>query len=228
MLKFKNKSNDGSNNLDSSKRLLGQINSRWPKRHKSENELVDKRVSKELTISKNLNGSYNDSEWLANQLIAYCKNKNPGSTRISIIQSGDEISSGNHTLYFWKARNWKENIGDNIKIIFNSRGDSDFMQYDIPILVNGESEIWSGEKPFFDRIVSSMYKGSADRSVWNLACRLKELGFIEESVLPEGRQKYPKNAIRNLQDYMGIERTEYNEQLHRLIWGEFRLSIDTP
>ena len=228
MLKFRNKNGDSSGNLDSSKKLLNQIDSRWSKRIKSDNELVDKKVSKEITISKDLNGSYNDAQWLSNQLLAYCKNKNAGSVRISIIQDGNEIASGNHTLYFWKFRNWKEDIGNNIRIVFNTRGESDSMQYNIPILVNGESGIWSGEKPFFDRIVSAIYAGSADRSVWNLACRLKELGFIEEAVLPEGRQKYPKNAVRNLQDYMGIDRTEYNEQLHRLIWGEFSLSIDTP
>jgi hypothetical protein len=228
MLKFINKKNENDKAIDSSQRLLFQINSRWTKRIKSDAELVDNRVSKDLTISKDLNGCYNDSGWLFNQLVAYCKNKRPGSVRISVIQNGDEIVSGNHTLYFWQPRNWKEDIGNNIKVTFNTRGESDSMQYDIPILVNGEPDIWSGEKPFFDRIMLAINTGSADRSVWNLACRLKELGFIEESVLPEGRQKYPKNAIRNLQDYMGIDRTEYNEQLHRLIWGEFRLSIDTP
>lgn len=228
MLKFINKKNESEKALDSSQKLLFQIDSRWTKRIKSEVELVDNRVSKDLTISKDLNGSYNDPDWLFNQLIAYCKNKKSGSIRISVIQNGDEIASRNHMLYFWQPRNWKEDIGNNIRITFNTRGESDSMQYDIPILVNGEPGIWNGEKPFFDRIVSAISTGSADRSVWNLACRLKELGFIEEAVLPEGRQKYPKNAIRNLQDYMGIDRTEYNEKLHRLIWGEFRLSIDTP
>jgi hypothetical protein len=228
MLKFKNKKDDIGNKIDSCQRLLFQINSRWSNRVESENELVDKKIYKELTIDKNLNGSFNDAEWLSDQLLAYCKNKKPGSERISIIQNGNEIASGNHTLYFWKLRNWKEDIGNNIKITFGVRGYSDLMQYDIPILVNGESGVWNGEKPFFDRIVAAFYTNSADRNVWNLACRLKELGFIEEAVLPEGRQKYPKNGIRNLQDYMGINRTEYNEQLHRLIWGEFSLSIDTP
>jgi hypothetical protein len=228
MLKFTNKNKEGENVIDSSQRLLFQIDSRWTKRIKSEEELIDNRVSKDLTISKDLNGSYNDSDWLFNQLIAYCKNKRSGSIRISVIQNSDEIASGNHTLYFWQPRNWKEDVGNNIRVTFNTRGESDSMQYDIPILVNGEPGIWNGEKPFFDRVMSAINTGSADKSVWNLACRLKELGFIEESVLPEGRQKYPKNAIRNLQDYMGIDRTEYNEKLHRLIWGEFRLSIDTP
>lgn len=214
--------------MNSSERLLLQINSRWSDRNKSDNELVDHKTSKDLTISKKLNGSYSDAEWLFSQLVAYCKNKKAGSVRISVIQNGREIASGSHTLYFWKVRDWKEDIGDNIRITFNTRGDSDSMQYDIPILVNGESGIWNGEKPFYDRIVTAINTGSADKNVWNLACRLKELGFIEESVLPEGRQKYPKNAIRNLQDFMGIERTDYTEQLHRLIWGEFTLSLDTP
>ena len=228
MLKFKNKKDDGNNKVDSSQRLLSQINSRWSNRVKSENELVDNKTYKELSIDKNLNGSFNDAQWLSHQLLAYCKNKRPGSTRISIIQDGNEIASGNHTLYFWKFRNWKEDIGNNIKVTFGPRDAAESMQYDIPILVNGETGIWNGEKPFYDRIIAAIYTNSADRSVWNLACRLKELGFIEEAVLPEGRQKYPKNGIRNLQDYMGIDRTEYNEQLHRLIWEEFSLSIDTP
>jgi hypothetical protein len=228
MLKFRNKKDGEDKSLDSSERLLSQINSRWSGRIKLENELVDHKISKQLTIEKNLNGSYNDANWLVNQLLAYCKNRRSGSVRISIIQDGNEIASGNHPLYFWKLRNWKEDIGNKISITFGTRGDSDSMQYDVPILVNGESGIWNGEKPFYDRIIAAINTGTADRSVWNLTCRLKELGFIEETVLPEGRQKYPKNAIRNLQDYMGIDRTEYNEVLHRLIWGEFALSLDTP
>jgi hypothetical protein len=222
------KKTENSEFTPSVQKLLNQLNSRWPKRNQSNPEVTNKQESRQSLVSKNLAGRQDDANWFANQLVAYCKNKKPGSIRVSIIQNEEEIASGNHTLYYWTWRNWSENIGDNIKITFATQGEDDSMEYDIPILVNGESDIWSGEKPFFDRIVNSIYSGSADRSVWNLACRLKELGFIEEPVLPEGRQKYPKVGIRNLQNYMGLVRTEYNEELHRNIWGEFRLSINTP
>ena len=212
----------------SAQKLIDQINARWTKREKADQQINKKQDAREITISKNLGGASNDSSWLANQLIAYCKGKKAGSIRISVIHNGDEIASGNHTLYFWSWRNWKEDIGNNIKVVFNSHGENDPLQYEIPILINGKSGIWNGEIPFYDDILRAINTTSADKSVWNLACRLKELGFIEEAVLPEGRQKYPKNAIRQLQDYMGLDRTEYNEKLHRMIWGEFRLSIDTP
>lgn len=228
MMGFKDKKDNAPTIIPAAQKLIDQIDSRWIKREKTNQEITTKQDTREIIISKNLDGSLRDASWLADQLLAYCKARKPGSVRLSIIQSGDEIASGNHTLYLWTWRNWKEDIGNNIKIVFNNQGESDLLEYDIPILVNGDSGIWSGEIPFYDRIVSAVYAGSADRSVWNLACRLKELGFIEESVLPEGRQKYPKNAIRKLQDYMGIDRSEYNEKLHRMIWGEFRLSIDTP
>ena len=228
MLGFKDKKDDGTTLVLAAQKLIDQINIRWANREKSDQEIITKQDAREIIVSKNLGGSSGDSLWLANQLLAYCKGKKAGSVRISIIHNGNEVASGNHALYFWTWRNWKEDVGNNIKVIFNSHGETDSLQYDIPILVNGHSGVWSGEIPFYDRILGAVNTGSADRSVWNLACRLKELGFIEESVLPEGRQKYPKNAIRQLQDYMGLDRTEYNEKLHRMIWGEFRLSIDTP
>lgn len=212
----------------SAQKLLDQINSRWTKRENTDQQISTKQGTREIIISKNLEGSSNDSLWLANQLIAYCKGKKAGSVRISVIYNGDEVASGNHTLYFWSWRNWKEDVGNNIKVVFSSHGENDPLPYEIPIIINGQSGVWNGEIPFYDDILRSINTSSADKSVWNLACRLKELGFIEEAVLPEGRQKYPKNAIRQLQDYMGLDRTEYNEKLHRMIWGEFRLSIDTP
>lgn len=221
MLGFKDK-NSTQEFPQGPQQLIKQINYRWPSRHSADNESQDKSI----LISKNLNGSFDDAEWLANQLAAYCKNKNAGSIRISSIQNADEIASGNHAMFFWTWRNYTENIGDNIKIVFSSQGENDPMNYNVPILVNGQPNIWNKEKPFYDRIRNSIQTNSADRSVWNLACRLKELGFIEEAVLPEGRQKYPKNAIRMLQDYMGLDRTEYNEKLHRFIWKEFRISTD--
>lgn len=202
--------------------LLKQINYRWSSRQTNDNELCNR----QLVINKILNGSFDDAEWLANQLAAYCKNKNAGSIRILSIQNADEIASGEYPMFFWTWRNYTEDIGNNIKIVFSPQGENDPMNYNIPILVNGQPNIWNKEKPFYDRIRNAIQTNSADRSVWNLACRLKELGFIEEAVLPEGRQKYPKNAIRMLQDYMGLDRTEYNEQIHRFIWKEFRISTD--
>lgn len=228
MLGFKDKKEDGLSLVPAAQKLIDQINNRWASREKSDQEIITKQDSREITISKNLEGSSGDSLWLANQLLSYCKGKKAGSIRVSVIHNGNEVASGNHPLIFWTWRNWREDVGNNIKVIFNSQGESDSLEYDIPILVNGQSGVWNGEIPFYDRILTAVNTGSADRSVWNLACRLKELGFIEEAVLPEGRQKYPKNAIRQLQDYMGLDRTEYNEKLHRMIWGEFRLSIDTP
>lgn len=208
----------------SSEQLLNQINYRWPFREIVEEE----NDGKQIIISKNLNGSLDDAEWFAKQIVAYCKNKTAGAIRIHSIQNENEIASGNHAMFFWTWRTYKENINNNVKIIFSTIGSNDPMDYYIPILINGRSGIWNKEKPFYDTLRNSIQTNSADKNVWNLACKLKELGFIEESVLPEGRQKYPKNGIRMLQDYMGLDRTEYNEQLHRLIWNEFRISIDYP
>ena len=225
MLSFKKTEDSGL--VPSAQKLNDQINSRWTKREQGQISIATKQESREIIINKNLNGSLRDDIWLTDQLIAYCKNKKPGSVRISIIQDSDRVASGNHTSYWWTLRNWTEDILDNIKITFAFQTEHDPMSYDIPIL-NADSDIWSGEVPFFDRIINSINTSSADRSVWNLSCRLKELGFVEEAVLPEGRQKYPKVGIRNLQDYMGLQRTEYNEELHRKIWGEFRISDNTP
>lgn len=202
--------------------LLKQINYRWSSREIMDNELQQR----QLVISKNLNGSKGDSDWLAKQLAAYCKNKKPGFVRLYSIENEDQFSSGQHAMFFWTWRDCDNDLNNNIKIIFSTHGENDSMDYWVPILINGQPDIWSKEVPFYDTLRTSIQTNATDRNVWNLACKLKELGFIEESVLPEGRQRYPKNAIRLMQDYFGLDRTEYNENLHRFIWGEFKISID--
>lgn len=214
--------------VPSAKKLLDQIDARWGNREKTDLSINDKRDTRRIVVPHALGGSDGDADWLSGQIAAYCKNKKAGSVRVSTIFSTNEVASGTHPGFFWKWRTWNADIGEEIHILFSSHGEKDAMEYDIPILVNGESGIWNEETPFYDRLINAIERNDADRSVWNLACRLKELGFIESSVLPEGKQTYPKNAIRMLQDYMGLERTPYNEDLHWKIWGELRLSYLEP
>jgi hypothetical protein len=113
-------------------------------------------------------------------------------------------------------------------ISFTTQGQTDATPFNIPILVNGKGDVWDGHVPFFDILQDAIKAGAANRATWRLACRLKELGFYEGNVQPEGKQAYPKNAVRAMQDYMGWERRDYDQKTHRAIWKELRISNNEP
>jgi hypothetical protein len=97
------------------------------------------------------------------------------------------------------------------------------MKFDIPILMSKGGQ-WDGVVPFFDILLDASVSGSTSKATWRLACRLSELGFFEGAVQPEGKQAFPSKAIKNMQDYMGWDRTTYNAKIHKTIWKELTLS----
>jgi len=218
--------------------LRNQINRRWPKRDKRSDGAVGDlshlaRVSDHnpdsqgwvhaIDIDEDFRGSKRDNVWFADQLIAYARTKRAGSDRLKYVVYENEIASGSYARHFWTWRGDHYGHEHHIHVSFTSKGENDGMKFDIPILSNGEVEVWDGQVPFFDVLEDSIRSGAANKATWRLACRLKELGFYSGSVQPEGMQKYPKNAIRAMQDYMGWQRREYDEKTHRAIWKELTL-----
>jgi hypothetical protein len=223
--------------------MRDQINRRWPNRDKrsdgvlgdaahaarqSDHNPDSRGYVHALDIDEDLRGSKDDNVWLADQIIANARMRRSGSNRLKYVVYEDKIASGTHANHFWTWRG--DNYGHTIHmhISFTTQGETDATPFGIPILTNGEGGVWDGKAPFFDILQDAIKAGVANKATWRLACRLKELGFYEGSVAPEGRQAYPKNAIRAMQDYMGWERREYDQKTHRAIWKELKISNNEP
>ena len=219
--------------------LFDQINKRWPNRDKrtdgikgdsdhsqrpSDHNPDSKGAVHAMDIDKDLRGSKNDVRWFADQLIAYPRMKRSGYQRLKNIVFEDRVASGTYANHFWTWRDGDYGHYDHIHVSFSTYGEKDGIQFQVPMLVNGVGGVWDGNAPFFDILMNAIANNSANKATWRLACRLKELGFYDGNVQPEGKQLYPKNAIRNMQDYMGWERRNYDEKVHRAIWKELRIS----
>lgn len=223
--------------------MRDQINKRWPNRDKRSDGILgdaahsarqsdhnpdSKGLVHALDIDEDLRGSKNDNIWLADQIIAYARMRRSGSNRLKYVVYENEIASGTYANHFWTWRG--DNYGHEIHmhISFTTQGESDATPFDIPILSDGQGDVWDGHVPFFDILQDAIALGAANKATWRLACRLKELGFYDGQVQPEGKQAYPKNAIRKMQDYMGWERRDYDQKTHRAIWKELKVSNNEP
>lgn len=218
--------------------MTSQVNKRWPNRDKRSDGVLgdashqarpsDHNPSSNgfvhaQDIDKDFRGSKNDSRWFADQLIAYARLKKPGSVRLKNVVFENQVASGTYADHYWTWRDGDYGHLSHIHISYSTQGEKDDMKFDIPIL-NGVDGVWDGNVPFYDVLASAAKSGSSNKATWRLACRLKELGFYEGTVQPEGKQAYPKNAIRAMQDYMGWKRREYDVTTHKAIWKELRLS----
>lgn len=223
--------------------MRDQINNRWPDRDKRSDGIKgdDAHAARQsdhnpdsrgyvhaLDIDEDLRGSKNDNIWLADQIIAYARMKRAGSARLKYVVYENEIASGTYPDHFWTWRG--DNYGHTIHmhISFTTKGEEDKSLFEIPILVDGQRGVWDGHAPFFDVLQDAIKANAANKATWRLACRLKELGFYVGNVQPEGKQGYPKNAVRAMQDYMGWQRRDYDQKTHKAIWKELRLSKEAP
>jgi len=218
--------------------LRNQINKRWPKRDKGSDGAVgdlshqarqsDHNPDSQgwvhaIDVDEDFRGSKNDNRWFADQLVAYARMKRAGSSRLKYVVYENELASATYARHYWTWRGDHYGHEHHIHISFTTQGQKDGMEFDIPILTEGQIGVWDGNVPFFDVLENSIESGAANKATWRLACRLKELGFYAGSVQPEGIQKYPKNAVRAMQDYMGWTRRDYDEKTHRAIWKELTL-----
>lgn len=219
--------------------LKNQIDKRWSQRDKRTDGIIgdadhaartsdhnpdSKGAVHALDIDKDFRGSKYDVDWFADQLIAYARTKKPGSQRLKNVVFEDRVASGTYPAHYWTWRNGDYGHSDHIHVSFTTAGENDGMSFDIPILVNGEGGVWDGAVPFYDILMNAMRSGAANTATWRLACRLKELGFLEGSIQPDGKQIFPTKAIKNMQDYMGWSRDPYNEKIHKTIWKQLKIS----
>lgn len=219
--------------------LRNQVNARWPKRdkrsdgalgnqehqqRKSDHNPDSKGIVHAIDIDEDLRGSKNDNRWFADQLVAYARMNRAGSSRLKNVVYENQVASGTYANHYWVFRGDHYGHTEHMHVSFTTKHEDDATKFNIPILVDGRNDVWDGKVPFFDVLEDSIKAGSANKATWRLACRLKELGFYSGEVAPEGKQAYPKNAIRAMQDYMGWERREYDQKTHRAIWKELTLS----
>lgn len=178
-----------------------------------------------LDVDEDLKGSKNDNVWLADQIIANARLRRSGSVRLKNVVYENRVASGTYPNHFWTWRN-DPSLGHehHMHISFSTQGQEDGMEFTIPILTDGVGNVWDGVVPFYDVLENAVHSETANKATWRLACRMKELGFYDGTVQPEGKQAYPKNAIRAMQDYMGWERRTYDQKVHKTIWKEITLS----
>jgi hypothetical protein len=222
--------------------LKSQVDKRWPTRdhasdgikgdsdhttRESDHNPDSKGLVHAIDFDEDLRGSKNDNRWLADQLIAYARMRRAGSTRFKNIVYENQVASGTYANHYWTWRNGSYGHEHHIHISFTTQGENDGMTFEVPIL-NGQGGVWDGAVPFYDVLTDAIKLGAPNKATWRLACRLKELGFYSGTVQPDGKQAYPKNAIRAMQDYMGWERRDYDEKTHRAIWKELTLSNPAP
>jgi hypothetical protein len=217
------------------KTLVGQVNKRWPKRdHASDGSIGDSahaaRVSDHnpdprteivhaTDIDKDFKGSPNDTEWFADQLIAYARTKKPGSDRLKNIVWWDQVASGTYHDTFWVFRGSGYGHMEHIHVSYTTEADKDGSEFDLPIL-SAQGGIWDKTVPYYDVLHRSMLSGEKNKATWRLACRLAELGFYEGTVLPEGEQGFPVKAVENMQEWMGWKIQPYSIKTHKSIWRE--------
>ena len=223
--------------------MRNQINKRWPDRDKRSDGVVGDLAHQArpsdhnpdsrgyvhaVDIDEDLRGSKNDNIWLADQIIAYARMRRSGSSRLKYVVYEDKIASGTYANHFWTWRGDSYGHKIHMHVSFTKQGQEDTTEFGIPILTEGKGGSWDGKVPFFDILQDAIKVGASNKATWRLACRLKELGFYQGSVAPEGQQPYPKNAIRAMQDYMGWERREYDKKTHKTIWKQLKISNPEP
>lgn len=215
--------------------LRDQINKRWGNRDKRSDGWIGDSAHQArksdhnpdsqgwvhaIDVDEDLRGSNMDMEWLARQLMAYARNKRGGSARLKYLVYEDRISSGTYSRRFWVWRHGNWGHQQHMHVSFTTQGETDGSKWDIPILMDGQEDVWDGKIPFFDVLEDAIRSGTKNKATWRLACRLKELGFYSGTVQPLYEQGYPKNAVRAMQDWMGWERREYDAKVHKTIFGK--------
>lgn len=220
--------------------LRNQINKRWPHRDKASDGWIgdpahqarvsdhnpdSKGVVHAIDIDEDLRGSDNDNIWLADQLIAYARTKQPGWVRLKYVVYENMIASGTYASQNWVWRNGDYGHDIHMHVSFTTIGESDPSEFQLPILTEGKRGLWDGYVPFFDILQDAEKSGAKNKATWRLACRLAELGFFEGTPAPEGQQAFPSRAIKNMQRYMAWEPTDYySAKNHKAIFKELRTS----
>lgn len=215
--------------------LRNQINKRWPNRDKrsdgwigdadhqsrvSDHNPDSKGLVHAIDIDEDLKGSKNDNVWLADQLIAYAREKRPGWVRLKYVVYENRIASGTYASQNWTWRNGDYGHDIHMHISFTTLGETDPSEFDLPIL-NAKGGLWDGVVPYYDMLKDAEKSGAATKATWRLACRLAELGFFEGTPAPQGKQAFPSKAVKNMQRYMGWEVTDkYEPRTHKAIFKE--------
>jgi hypothetical protein len=223
--------------------LRSQVNKRWVNRDKASDGWIGDsdhaaRISDHnpdgrgyvhaIDIDEDFRGSENDTRWFADQLIAYARMKQPAWARLKYVVYEQQIASGTYASQNWVWRDGDYGHTEHIHVSFTRIGETDPSEFQIPILY-GKAGLWDQVDPYYDILADAESSGEKNRATHRLACRLAELGFYEGKPLPEGKQGFPTNAIKKMQDYMGWERTDsYMPRTHRAIFKKLKLSYTEP
>lgn len=162
-------------------------------------------------------GVKGDNRKLADQLVAYARDRRKGSERLKYVVYEDKVASGTYDTTYWIFRGSGYGHTHHIHVSFTSAAETDGKEFDLPILYNGK---WDGHVPSLALILKSQKDDSVKSlASYRLACRLKDLGCYQGEVLPQGEQGYPRNAVRAFQNTVGTDPTgNYGLSIHKKIF----------
>lgn len=211
--------------------LRDQINKRFPKRDKTSDGWIGDASHQARPSDHNPDadgwvhaididedfGAAGDNKKLAEQLAAYARDGRKGGERLKYIVYEDQVASGTYANTYWTFRGSGYGHTHHIHVSFTDAAEKDGKEFDIPILYNG---VWDGNVPQFENILSAQNNPALkNKAAWRLACRLKDLGFYQGDVKPEGEQGYPRKAVEAYQKSLGAEPSgNYGLRLHKRIF----------
>lgn len=85
-------------------------------------------------------------------------------------------------------------------------------------------ELWDGTVPRIQAVKNAQEENSANKATWRVACRLYDLGIRGKLPAPQGRQKYPKNAVADFQRSLGWEdpHGEFSPNTQKKMFGKVK------
>lgn len=211
--------------------LRDQINDRFPKRDKSSDGWIGDSSHQARPSDHNPDaqgwvhaididedfGAKGDNRKFADQLIAYARDRRKGSERLKYTVYEDKVASGTYDDTFWVWRGSGYGHTHHIHVSFTEAAEKDGREFDLPIFYNGQ---WDGNVPALASVLKAQKDASVkNRAAYRLACRLKDKGFYQGDVRPEGEQGYPRKAVEAFQKSVGADPTgNYGLSLHKKIF----------
>lgn len=210
--------------------LRNQMNARFPKRDKSSDGWIGDSAHQSRPSDHNPDsrgwvhaldidedfGATGDNKKFADQLIAYARDGRKGSERLKYTVYEDKVASGTYSDTYWVWRGSGYGHTHHIHVSFTDAAENDDRPFDLPIF--NPDAVWDGNVPDFANIKAAE-AGATNKAAHRLASRLKDLGFYQGDVQPEGQQGYPVKAIKAYQEFIKVQPTgKYGPRLHRRIF----------
>lgn len=213
--------------------LRDQVNKRWPKRDKASDGWIGDSAHQSrprsdhnpdrngwvhaIDIDEDF-GVNGDNRKFANQLVAYAREQRVGSERLKYVVYEDQVASATYPSTYWTFRGSGYGHTHHIHVSFTDAAQLSGKEFDLPILYDG---LWDGYTPEHSTVrMASLDPNTKNTATWRVAARLKDKGFYQGEVQPNGQQGYPVKAVEAFQRASGMEPSgKYTLLTHKKLFG---------